>query len=164
MTIFKKSHKSLAFMYWMLSLEELVGNFCMCNYFLQYTWADEAAGQCDLPSNCIVAWLEKWNQNIFWTSHFEEVSYESYLDLCGTKNANECYVTGDTSHLQPLTHFYLKEILWQRNLVLLGHVLCSFTSFTLQIEHSRWSGKVKPLSLGNPPSFWRWRLGYRYPN
>lgn len=36
-----------------------------------------------------------------------------------------------------------------------GIVLCSFMSFTLQIEHCWWSGKVTPFS------FWPWRVGSR---
>lgn len=64
-------------------------------------------------------------------------------------------MTGATSHLETLTHVYLKDLLWRSNLVLLGIVLCSFMSFTLQIEHWWWSGKVTPFS------FWPWRVGSR---
>lgn len=104
-------------MYWMLSLKELVWNFCMCNYFLQYTWADETAG-------LVLALFLDWKNE---TKILAEIpilkgKYEWILGPLWYQKccANECYVTGATSHLQTLTHFHLKELLWQRNLVLLG--------------------------------------------
>lgn len=84
-----------------------------------------------------------------WTSVIPEM-------LCSPK---ECYVAGATSHLQTLTHFYLKELLWQSNPGAVGPLSCvpSWASL-FRFKAFGGQGKVTPLSLGNPPSFF-WHCG-----
>lgn len=63
----------------------------------------------------------------------------------------ECYVIGATSRLQTLTHFYLKDLVWQSNPVLLGH----FPVFLHELHSSDWTLLVvresHPPFLGKSP-------------
>lgn len=116
-------------------------------YFLHVIWAAEAAVQCDLSINCVVAWLGKWNKTICWTFHFWKVNYHWVVPvgLCGTKNAVHCKsVLRDWNHILPTgfdTLLLSVKFSSRSNPNAVGAFCTYILSFTFQIKCCPWPGE-----------------------